>query len=116
MKTPNNKPKKPVKQKPIKSSSLSQEDAYKILKGILEEEADDIKLPKKMREANIESMTQLKNMVEEYMDCFVIVGYDVNGRRVIVKHTKNDRDEDSLVEQVRYLFYAIMAGQQSPLD
>lgn len=55
----------------------------------------------------------IKNILSEYMSCFAVLGYDINGNRIIIKWSPNDQAEDSLVELVRLIFVNIASGYGS---
>jgi hypothetical protein len=57
-----------------------------------------------------EAVDRLKLMLTEYLDTFMIIGYGVDANRIIVKHSKNDRDDDSLIEILRYVFMRMVQG------
>jgi hypothetical protein len=50
-----------------------------------------------------ESVRVLKNILSEYFDSFMIMGYDVNGERTVVRSTKNDKDDDAAIELLRFV-------------
>jgi hypothetical protein len=39
---------------------------------------------------------QIKNVIGEYLDCFLVLGYTSEGLRVIINDVKNPRDQDAL--------------------
>ena len=57
-----------------------------------------------------QSATMVKNILSEYFNSFMLLGYGVDGDRVIIKNTTTDMEEDSLVELVRYVFMRMMQG------
>lgn len=50
-----------------------------------------------------ESVRVLKNILSEYFDSFMIMGYDVNGERTVVRSAKNDKDDDAAIELLRFV-------------
>ena len=46
----------------------------------------------------------LKQILAEYFDSFMVLGYGINGNRIIIRYTKTDKDEDSLLEMLRHVF------------
>jgi hypothetical protein len=42
----------------------------------------------------------LAHIAEEYMKCFVILGYDLHGDKVTIVNANNSQDQDSLVEHL----------------
>ena len=58
-----------------------------------------------------QAVNTVKNILSEYFDCFMLMGYGVDGRRTIIRHSKTDRDEDSIVELLRYVLIRIMQNE-----
>ena len=50
----------------------------------------------------------IKNILSEYFNCFALIGYDINGKRVVCKWTASDQHEDSLIELLRCVFMNIV--------
>jgi len=55
------------------------------------------------------SEDMLMNILSEYMNGFVLVGYDTQGNRMSLKYAKNDSQEDALIEQLRCIFIKMMS-------
>lgn len=56
------------------------------------------------RRRNLETMNDyitLEQTVTEFLDTFLLIGYNLQGQRVIVQHCTNNRDQDALIELVR---------------
>jgi len=47
----------------------------------------------------------LKGMVSEYMDCFLMFGYNTEGERIIIQNFKNARDRDAIMEFLKTIFF-----------
>jgi hypothetical protein len=62
-----------------------------------------------LRDLNI-----LKGIISEYLDAFLIFGYNMNGERVIVQNFKNARDRDAIMEFLKTVF--IKQQQENFLD
>jgi len=39
---------------------------------------------------------QIKNVIGEYLDCFMLIGYTTDGLRVVINDVKSPRDQDAL--------------------
>lgn len=76
----------------------------KILKNIIDKQLQHYETKKKRLETE-NDVKALCAQISEYLDCFAIVGYDINKNRVIIKKTKTHQDEDSLIESMKYMFY-----------
>ena len=45
----------------------------------------------------------IENMLTEQLDCFVLVGYDVDGNEVTCRVIESDKDRDSLLVSINNL-------------
>jgi hypothetical protein len=46
----------------------------------------------------------LKNSISEYMDCYLLFGYNINGERVIIQNFNKPRDRDAIMEFLKTIF------------
>jgi hypothetical protein len=46
----------------------------------------------------------LKGIVTEYLDTFLVFGYNTNGERIILQNFKNARDRDAIMEFLKTIF------------
>lgn len=74
-----------------------------------------------MRKINERNVKFMHNTLSEYLDSFVIFGYDLTGRRVIVQHTHKQGDVDSMQKYLEHavnsnVLYANYASQQAARD
>jgi hypothetical protein len=47
----------------------------------------------------------LKNNISEYMDCYLLFGYNTNGDRVIIQKFSKPRDRDAIMEFLKTIFF-----------
>lgn len=57
------------------------------------------------------AIAMVKNILSEYFTSFMLLGYDINGDRKVIKLAKTDRDEDSIIELLRYVMIRIIGGE-----
>ena len=57
-----------------------------------------------------ESVDAVKAILGEYLDSYMILGYGIDGSRIILKKTKTNRDEDSIIEMLRCVFMSMIQG------
>jgi len=121
---PNNTPndnsgnkKSPKKPKPLRSvkppiAKVTEEDLQELLESVLSSEdiQEEILKDATKRLNTEQAVGTVKSLMSEYFSTFMILGYDVNGNRMIIKHTRTHRDEDSLMEMLRYVIMR-MLGQ-----
>jgi uncharacterized protein (UPF0297 family) len=46
----------------------------------------------------------LKGIISEYMDCYLLFGYNINGDRVIIQNFNKPRDRDAIMEFLKTIF------------
>lgn len=46
----------------------------------------------------------LKSVITEYLDCYMLFGYNTKGERIIVQHTNTPKDRDAVVEFLKTIF------------
>lgn len=61
-----------------------------------------------------DSIKKIRATLSEYLNSYLFLGYDINRNRIIVRETKNDQDEDSLIEMLRFVFFRIVNGGAQP--
>ena len=55
---------------------------------------------------NLRDYATLEQVVTEFMDTFLLIGYNLEGQRVLIQKCSNSRDQDALVELVRNITIA----------
>lgn len=55
-----------------------------------------------------EDYENLQKIVTEYLKCFLIIGYDINGQQILIGHANNPQEYNSLVEHLRQTFIRTM--------
>ena len=63
---------------------------------------------------SIRDLTVLKSIITEYLDTFMLMGYNTDGERVIIQHFNSHRDKDAVMEFLKNLF--IQQQQNNFLD
>jgi len=53
----------------------------------------------------------LGSMIEEYLSCFVLVGFSLQGEKICILNANNDRDESALVDHLRSTFNDIVTNR-----
>lgn len=52
----------------------------------------------------VKEITHLSSMVEEYLNCFVLVGYSLQDEKVVVLNMPSPKDEAALIDLLRATF------------
>jgi hypothetical protein len=63
---------------------------------------------------SVRDLTILKGIITEYLDTFMIMGYNIDGERVVIQHFNSHRDRDAIMEFFKNLF--IQQQQNNFLD
>ena len=54
-----------------------------------------------IRGSKVKDLEHLDNITQEYLESYMILGYDINGEKVSIMHAENPHDRDALVEHLR---------------
>jgi len=54
-----------------------------------------------IKHSKVKDLEQLDHLTEEYLQSYMILGYDLNGEKVSIIHAINPHDRDALVEHLR---------------
>ena len=46
----------------------------------------------------IRDLSLLKSIITEYLDTFILFGYNIDGERIILQHYTNAKDRDAIME------------------
>ena len=57
-------------------------------------------------------VAQLDYIVSEYLQNFIILGYDLEGRKLSLFHAKNEAEKDALLEHLRVTVMKWIMGDQ----
>lgn len=63
---------------------------------------------------SIRDLNVLKGMITEYLDAFMLIGYNTDGERIVIQHFNSHRDRDAIVEFLKNIF--IQQQQNNLLD
>jgi hypothetical protein len=63
---------------------------------------------------NLRDLDLLKSIVTEYLDAFIVFGYNTEGERIILQHYVNAKDRDAIMEFLKTIF--IKQQQDNFLD
>lgn len=118
-----NKRKKSTKNESLSSQNLNQSTSIstKLTKKQIEElnervyeAVNDLELQKSLDRWLRENTHQnqvvrrdiniLKNSICEYLDSFLVLGYTMEGDRIIMQHFKTPKDRDAIVEFLKTIF------------
>ena len=112
MSTEDQNKKKPVKKKASKKSNSPKLSAADIEQGISVEKNLQVEEVIKqaflrfydnasIRGSKVKDLEHLDVITQEYLNSYMILGYDINGEKVSIMHAENPHDRDALVEHLR---------------
>jgi len=64
-----------------------------------------------LKQYKVKDLEQLDTVITEYLDTFMLLGYDINGEKVVIMHATNPHDRDALVEHLRTTLLGIINPQ-----
>jgi hypothetical protein len=64
-----------------------------------------------MKQYKVQDLEHLDSVVSEFLGSFMILGYDINGEKVLIMHATNPHDRDALVEHMRTTLLGIINPQ-----
>ncbi len=118
----------PPKKKPIRKKKLLSEKVITNKKclptgGNTQQQVDDVIAQAftrfynaaNVRQNKLKDLYSLDAVVSEYLQSFMILGYDINGERVCITHAENISARDALIEHLRSTFFNVMNGNNESL-
>ena len=88
-------------------ATLNNNELEKALDGWLKNHGTEHKIA-------IRDLSVLKTTIMEFLDVFLLFGYDMKGNRIIIQNFNNARDRDAVMEFLKTIF--IKQQQDSFLD
>ena len=64
-----------------------------------------------LKQYKVKDLEQLDTVITEYLDTFMVLGYDINGEKVLIMHATSPHDRDALVEHMRTTLLGIINPQ-----
>jgi hypothetical protein len=62
------------------------------------------------KQNKIKDLKHLDTIVAEYLQSFMILGYDISGEKICISHASTPAARDALIEHLRSTFLNIMNG------
>jgi hypothetical protein len=124
MSTEDKNKKKSVKRKPSKKTSSAKLSATNIEQGLppIEKNLQVEEVIKQaflrfydsasVRSSKVKDLEHLDHIAEEYLNSYMILGYDINGEKVSIMHAENPHDRDALVEHLRTTLLNILGTNE----
>jgi len=63
-----------------------------------------MKESKRTNQISMRDLSILKGIMSEYLDAFLVFGYNIEGDRIILQNFKNARDRDAIMEFLKTIF------------
>ena len=95
-----------IESKPESSKEEIMEKVHEALSNVELQKSMDkwMKENRKEHQISMRDLGILKNVIAEYLDIFLIFGYNTNGERIILQNFKNARDRDAIMEFLKTIF------------
>jgi hypothetical protein len=65
-----------------------------------------------VRSSKVKDLEHLDLITQEYLNSYMILGYDINGEKVSIMHAENPHDRDALVEHLRTTLLNILGTNE----
>lgn len=69
------------------------------------------KLDIKSNKTNESSIEQLANILKEYTNCYLLIGYNLDKQAIVVSYTDSVQDNNALTELLRQVFFNTVNGE-----
>jgi len=107
--------KKPPKKKPV-PEGLSGANVSPSLKGENVLQIEDLIKQAFLRfyntaytdRAKEKDLDHLNNIMEEYLKCYMVLGYDLNGEKICIMNAHSQAEKDALIEHLRSTLVGIL--------
>jgi hypothetical protein len=95
-----------IETKPTDTSEELQKKIFDAISNVELQKSMDkwLKENKKEHVTSIRDLGILKGIITEYLDTFLVFGYNINGERIILQNFKNARDRDAIMEFLKTIF------------
>jgi hypothetical protein len=57
------------------------------------------------RNIGVRDLELLSSIISEYMDSFIMFGYNLEGERVVIQHYQKPKDRDAMMEFLKIVFF-----------
>lgn len=61
-----------------------------------------------LKQFKVKDLEHLDSVVSEFLQTFMVLGYDMNGEKIFIMHATNPHDRDALVEHLRTTLLGII--------
>lgn len=97
----NNKKKRPTVPKEKPKTSISQDQIKSLLKEVMLKTVEE---EKNKRDVTLETISAT---LEEFLRCFIVVGYNLDDEPVFISNAKTPLDADALSTSLNKLFFSM---------
>jgi hypothetical protein len=64
-----------------------------------------LKQQNQCKQTEIRDLGILKSIISEYLDSFIVFGYNLHGERVIIQNYPRSKDRDAIIEFLKIIFF-----------
>lgn len=107
----------------VKPLSTNNPSEIKITESAINDRELQIGMERFLKEKEIKSVENkrdvkiLTSQIAEYLDSYIVFGYDMNGERILIEHHSKARDYDALMEFLKIVCYrhdGILSSSSQP--
>ena len=82
------------------------EQVFEYINNIELQKSLDMWMKRNVEESKIESrdLSILKGLITEYLNSYILFGYDLKNQRIIIQNCDNPKDRDALMEFLKIIF------------
>lgn len=64
-----------------------------------------------IRHHEAKDLEYLTSIISEYLNAYMVIGYDLSGEKIVIMNAKTSHDKDALVENLRTTLLTIIGNQ-----
>ena len=89
-------------------SKAEQVNIEQLITQALARHKDEAAVDKKQK---VKEMGHLGSLAEEYLSCFLLIGFSIQNEKVILQNISNSKDEAALMDLLRSTFYELIGNR-----
>jgi hypothetical protein len=64
-----------------------------------------------VRHHEAKDLEYLTSIISEYLNAYMVIGYDLSGEKIVIMNAKTSHDKDALIENLRTTLLSIIGNQ-----
>jgi hypothetical protein len=91
----------PEEEKNSTISKVEQVNIDQLITQALKRHKDEVAVDKKLK---VKELGHLASLTEEYLNCFLLIGFSIQNEKVVLQSITNSKDEAALMDLLRSTF------------